>query len=161
MHSRLLRVALALMAALVVAAVALAQAPRRAYLPQVVMGPTTTPEFPLGPITIIDVVLRDPIFPESTSEYVQIFNPTGAPVDLAGLRLFNASRPEVPAYVIPAYTLGANRTATVFSGAGRDDLALPDFYWGRPADVWRKGDLAELRDRRGRLIARMIVPAQQ
>lgn len=125
--------------------------------PTVQPSPTLTPS---GAIEISDVVLRDPGFPDISEEYLQIRNVTENSVTLAGWRVLNASRPEVPAYVFPAFTLAGDLTISVFTAVGNDDLTNGDFYWDQRTDVWRVGDRAELRDPGGRLISFFIVPNQ-
>lgn len=120
-------------------------------------GPTPVPS---GTLQINDIVLRDPAFPDISEEYTQIRNVTKDPVSLAGWTLRNASRPEVPAYIFPAFSLPGDLTISVFSAVGDDDPINGDFYWDRATDVWRVGDRAELRDPQGRLISFFVVPDQ-
>lgn len=165
-------------AVLTVYALALAQPTRRAYLPQLASNatprpstatPSATPSptvtssptlVPAGALEINDVVLRDPAFPDISEEYTQVRNVTEHPVALAGWTIRNASRPEVPAYVFPAFSLAGDLTISVFTAVGNDDLTNGDFYWDQATDVWQVGDRAELRDPSGRLISFLIVPSQ-
>lgn len=115
---------------------------------------------PSGTLELNDVVLRDPAFPDISEEYAQIRNVTEDSVALADWTIRNASRPGVPAYVFPAFSLAGDMTISVFSAVGEDDLTNGDFYWDQRIDVWRVGDRAELRDPQGRLISFFIVPSQ-
>lgn len=120
--------------------------------------PTVTPFDPRRDVRINAIELRDPAFPELTEEYVAILNMSNRVIDLTGWRLLNASRPDVPAFVFPSYAIGADYTIAVFSGVGEDDPPAGEFYWDQPADVWRVGDRAELRDTHNDLIATFTVP---
>jgi hypothetical protein len=120
-----------------------------------VTPPTAVPS---NTVKVDDIVLRDPAFPDVSEEYVQIRNETENLVPLGGWRLINASRPEVPAFVFPTFSLAAGLTITVFSAIGDDELG--DFYWDQVSDLWRVGDRAELRDPQGRLISFFIVENQ-
>ena len=120
--------------------------------------PTATVTRPLQHIEINDIVLRDPAFPDISEEYIQIRNVTENPISLTGWRIINASRPEVPSFVFPAFSLAGDLTISVFTAVGDDDLTNGDFYWDQTSDVWRVGDRAELRDPQGRLVSVLIVP---
>ncbi|NTU85738.1 MAG: lamin tail domain-containing protein, partial [Chloroflexales bacterium] len=127
---------------------------------RVIAMPTATATA-AGTVEILDVVLRDPSFPDSSEEYVEIHNMGRSAVTIGGWRLSNASRAgTVPPYVFPSYTLGADMSIAVFSSVGDDDLVIGDFYWDRAGDVWRVGDRAELRDALNNLISTLIVPSQ-
>lgn len=136
------------------------------YPPPPTFGPFPTPTPYVGPgVQIVDVVLKDPSFPDTSAEYVLLRNPSGSRVSLAGWRLVNASRPDAnraaaPAFVFPAYTLASDVTIVVFSQAGDNDLQLGDFFWNQQESVWRAGDRAELRDAQGALVAGFIVPGR-
>lgn len=127
--------------------------------------PTITRTPRASPVQIIDIVLIDPAFPNSSEEYVQIRNLGDAPVTLTGWRLINASRPDatrssVGAFVFPQYTLNLDVTVAIFSQLGEPDLELGDFYWNQPQEVWKAGDRAELRDAQNTLIHTFTVADQ-
>jgi hypothetical protein len=122
---------------------------------------TTTTTVPANSVEINDIVLRDPAFPNESEEYVQIRNAGETPVNLAGWRLLNATRPgQVPAYTFPSFSLGVDVTIAVFSAVGEDELDVGDFYWDQTVTIWQVGDRAELRDAQNNLIASLVVPNQ-
>lgn len=139
------------------------------HQPLPTQAPRPTPSITLGPgqgtVRIVDIVLRDPVFPQDSEEYVLINNRDGGRVELGGWRLINASRPDgtrgpVPPFVFPSFVIDRDITIAVFSQAGEDDLEIGDFYWDQPADIWRVGDRAELRDAAGNLVQTFVVPQQ-
>ncbi len=122
---------------------------------------TTTTTVPANSVEINDIVLRDPAFPNESEEYVQIRNAGETPVNLAGWRLLNATRPgQVQAYTFPSFNLGVDVTVAVFSAVGDDELDVGDFYWDQTVTIWQVGDRAELRDPQNNLVATLIVPNQ-
>lgn len=129
---------------------------------------TTTPGTPTATTTattgntveIIDIVIRDPAFPNESDEYVQIRNAGDTPINLAGWRLVNTSRPSIAAYVFPSFNLGVDVTIAVFTAVGDDEIDIGDFYWDRTDEVWRVGDRAELRDAQNRVVSSLPVPNQ-
>jgi hypothetical protein len=119
--------------------------------------PTATPVY-IGP-AITYIGLQDPAFPES-EEYVEIESFANGPLDLTGWQLRNASRPEVPAFVFPSFTLEEDTIVAVFSREGTNDLEIGDFFWGQIPPIWRVGDRAELLDSKGQLVYSYVVPPQ-
>jgi hypothetical protein len=149
---------------LVVPTIPAVPTPTTSPSPTVETSPTVQPSptsVPTGVVQINDIVLRDPGFPDISEEYVQIRNATENPVTITGWRLANASRPDVPAFIFPPFTLGGGLTITVFTAVGDDDPQNGDFYWDLATDVWQVGQRAELRDASGRLMSFLIVPNQE
>lgn len=112
-------------------------------------GPTPTPR--TAEVPIVDVVLADPGFPNA-EEYVVMTNRGGGPIALTGWRLVNASRPEIPPFVFPSFTIRPDTVTVVWSESGTNDLEAGDFFWNQTGPVWRAGDRAELRDAQGNLV---------
>ncbi len=106
--------------------------------------PTATP---LPRIVVItDVQGSDPNDPLDTG-YVLLTNSTAQALDLSGWTLSNRSRPELPTYTFPAFTLPGRSAVMVRTEVGVNDAE--SLYWGLDFPVWISGDTLVLRDNQG------------
>ncbi|WP_298404759.1 lamin tail domain-containing protein [uncultured Chloroflexus sp.] len=119
----------------------------------VVPGRTPTP-MPAGLAVTLEIIPYDPNSSASLNEeQVTIRSEEENDLTIAGWRIVNISRPEIPAFVFPAFILQPETDVYLYTGNGTDNLATGDFYWKLNAPVWRRGDVAHLIDAQGRLVS--------
>lgn len=107
----------------------------------------------------LEIIPYDPNSSASLNEeQVTIRSEEENDLTIAGWRIVNISRPEIPAFVFPAFILQPETDVYLYTGNGTDNLATGDFYWKRNASVWRSGDTAHLLDAQGRLVSAYQVP---
>ncbi|GIV88601.1 MAG: hypothetical protein KatS3mg055_1119 [Chloroflexus sp.] len=123
-------------------------------------APTRTPTLvPANLAVTLEIVPYDPATSTSLNdEYVQIRSEETIDLSIAGWRIVNISRSDRPTFIFPAFILAPEVDAYLYTGSGTNNFATGDFYWGRNAAVWRKGDIAHLLDAQGRLVSAYQVP---
>jgi len=105
------------------------------------------------------IVPYDPAASTSLNdEYVQIRSEETTDLSIAGWRIVNISRSDQPTFIFPTFILAPEVDAYLYTGSGTNNFATGDFYWGRNAAVWRKGEIAHLLDAQGRLVSAYQVP---
>ncbi|MGC8800766.1 MAG: lamin tail domain-containing protein [Chloroflexus sp.] len=122
--------------------------------------PTRTPTLvPANLAVSLAIVPYDPATSTSLNdEYVQIRSEETIDLSIAGWRIVNISRSDRPTFIFPTFILAPEVDAYLYTGSGTNNFATGDFYWGRNAAVWRKGDIAHLLDAQGRLVSAYQVP---
>jgi len=119
---------------------------------------TPTP-IPAGISVTLEIVAYDRDTSTSLNEeYVILTSNEENDLAIGGWRLVNISRPERPTFVFPNFVLAPESEIYLYTGSGTNNLNTGDFYWGRSAPVWRKGDTAQLFDAQGRLVSSYQVP---
>jgi hypothetical protein len=123
-----------------------------------VPGVKPTP-IPAGISVTLEIVAYDPDTSNSLNdEYVTLLSNEENDLTIGGWRIINISRPERPTFVFPNYVLSPETEIHLYTGSGINNLDLGDFYWGRSAPVWQRGDIAQLFDAQGRLVSSYQVP---
>jgi len=119
---------------------------------------TPTP-IPAGISVTLEIVAYDPDTSNSLNdEYVTLLSNEENDLTIGGWRIINISRPERPTFVFPNYVLAPESEIYLYTGSGTNNLNTGDFYWGRSAPVWQRGDIAQLFDAQGRLVSSYQVP---
>lgn len=150
----------AALALVILAALPLAAQPGgRSFLPLVVMPVEAEPELAPQQLRIVRVVMRAGGPAYNSDEYVQVTNVSTSTVELGGLLLLGGANlsPARP-YRFPAVQLATGASALIFSKVGSDNPSAGLFYMGLAGDNWRAGQVADLRDSRGRLLSRLALP---
>lgn len=110
------------------------------------LRPPTETASPSGPLVVVKVFQGTPW--QEPDEFVEIYNPSGQPVQLEG---WSISDQENHRFVFPNFILGPVQYCRVYT-----NLYAPEncgFSYYKPSPIWNNtGDCATLRDKNGRLI---------
>lgn len=113
--------------------------------PTTTATPTRTPTRTITPTPTLNVIIEDfEVAPrdDPLEEWVEIRNRTSQSVNMEDWRLRDE---QGNIFFFPAFSLGASRTVTVWTGAGTNNSS--NLYWGRTTEVWNDhSDCIYLRD---------------
>lgn len=101
-----------------------------------------------GKLVVIKVHPRDTGKSKANDEYVVFKNVGSSSLDLTGWFVSDEMN---QFYVVPRFILGAGKTFTLYTGAGKNSTDA--LYWGRRKTVWnRGGDTIIIKDSTGRFV---------
>ena len=113
--------------------------------PTTTATPTKTPTRTITPTPTLNVFIDDfEVDPQDDplEEWVEIRNRTSQSIDMEDWRLRDE---QGNIFFFPAFSLGASRTVTVWTGGGTNNSS--NLYWGRSEPVWNDhSDCIYLRD---------------
>ena len=156
--SKTVKTILALVIALGVFSVVLAQAGTVLYFPSVAYNvptatpsPTVTPTATEAPGVVIVEIVGNPSG-NPLDEYVLIENNDTDSVNMTGWILRDdGTGDEAHVYTFPSFTLGEDKTVKVWTKSG--DNGSGNLYWDLDEEVWNDGgDVAYLRDEDDKLV---------